>query len=224
MKSHLFRASSILGVFLLLVAFSLSGTAQQPTARPQRPVQQQEPQIPELAVQELDSETLRIRVPRECERIRPDVQTHDIADNFNPPGNTVTLSPDLHTFLTTHGITPKGYDDNHVNKAFADSFKLRNCRVCYARLEVRVKHYQDIWTNDGITLGAAPFNVLPGVTFVSSGIWAPTDPITKPLTFSLPTAALNSYLSSTTTIPSFLDVYAQDDTDFDFAKLSVWYY
>lgn len=224
MKSHLFRASSILAVFLLLVAFGLPGIAQQPTTRQQQPVQQQELQIPELAIQELDSETLRIRVPRECERIKPDVQRHDIPDNFNPAGSAVTLSPALTNFLSGRNISPKGYDDPRVNRVFADSFKLGCCRICYATLEVRVKHYADLWTNDILTAGVAPFNPLPGVKFISTGIWNPPGTNPKTMTYALPTASLNSYNTSTCRSPSFLDVVAQDDTDFDYATLSVWYY
>lgn len=225
MKSHLFRASSTLGVLVLLVvALGLSGTAQEPTTRQQQPVQQQERQIIDLPVQQLDAEALRISVPRECERIRPEVQIHDVADTFSPPGTPLlpSLSPTLTNYLVGKPI--KGYDDPRVNRIFADSFKLRSCRVCYATLEVSVRHYQDIWPNDSITVGAAPFNSSPGVTFVSMGIWNPPTPNPKPLSFALSATALNNYLFATTAMPPFLDVVAQDDTDFDVAKLSVWYY
>lgn len=224
MKSHLFRASSIVAVFFLLGAFTLSSIAQQPTTRPKQPVQQEESQIIDLGVQEFDAETLRIRVPRECDRIKPDVQRHDIPDNFNPAGNPVTLSPALASLLASQNITPKGYDDPRVNKVFADSFKLGCCRVCYATLEVRVKHNADFWTNDVLTAGVAPFNSLPGVKFLSTGIWNPIGTNPKTLTYALPAASLNSYNMSTCMSPSSLDVVIQDDTVIDYATLSVWYY
>jgi hypothetical protein len=222
MKSHIFLASSILAVLTLLFASGLSSTAQQITTRPEQSVQQLERSLPEFTVQELDSEALRIKLPPECERTRPDVQTHDVSDNFNPPGTPLmpVLSPALTSFLTSHNLSPKGYDDNRVNKVFADSFKLRSCRVCYATLELRVRHYQDLWWNDKITVGAAPFNS-PGVVFTYANIWKSTDPNTKPLPFSLPTSSLNSYLFQNA---PWLDIVAQDDTDFDYARLSVWYY
>jgi hypothetical protein len=223
MKTNLFRTSSILAVLVLLVAVSLSSTAQESIKQQQRPVQQEaQQQEPQLPVQQLDAEALRIAIPRACQGIRPDVQTHGDTDNFNPPGTPVTLSPALASFVV--GKALKGYDDPAVNKFFADSFKLRNCRVCYATLEVRVRHYGDAWTNDGMAVGVAPFDTSPGIRLVSTGIWTPQTPNPKTLTFALPTAALNSYLSSTSTIPSFLDIPAQDDTDFDYMKLSVWYY
>lgn len=227
MKSHLLRTSSILAVLTLFVVFSFSSTAQEPRTRQQQPAQQEERQIIDLPVQQLDAELIpndpmRIAPPKPCHGITPVVQIHDVNDNFAPAGSPVSLSPALTTFLAGKPI--KGYDNPQVNKVFADSFRLRNCRVCYATLEVRVRASQDAWTNDTITVGAAPYNSAPGVKFISTGIWTPTTPNPKTLNFALPLTALNAYLSTTPTIPSFLDVVAQDDTDFDYAKLSVWYY
>lgn len=219
MKTHALRASSLLVVLIMLFGLSLSGTAQQPTDRSQ---QEKQP-IPELTAQESDPEALRIAMPQACRGIIPVVQTHDVADNFTPPGTPLmpVLSPALASFVSSSQI--KGYDDPRVNRAFADSFKLRNCRVCYATLEVRVKNYnKDLWTNDYITVGVAPFNS-PGIKFIGAGIWNPVGTNPKTLTYALPTAALNSYLS-TGSMPSFLDIVAQDDTDFDYIRLSVWYY
>lgn len=235
MKNQHFHASSILSMLLLIVALSSSGIAQEPRIRQQQqpairqqeqlPAQQEKPLVPGLAIaRELNQEDLRIALPRECRGIRPDVQTHDAADNFNPPGNPVTLSPTLANYLSSLNLTPKGYDDNRFNKVFADSFKLRNCRVCYATLEVRVKYSGDLWNNDTITVGAAPFNSAPGLLLSYGTIWTPPTPNPKTLSFTLPTAALNQYLSSTTTMPTFLDLITQDDSDVDQATLSVWYY
>jgi hypothetical protein len=228
MKNHLFRAFSILAVISLLFALGLSSTAQQ-TTREQQPAQQQELRIPELAVQEIDSETLRVRVPRECAGIRPDVQTHDVADNFAPPGNPVTLSPALTTFL--NGRPVKGYDDKRVDTIFADTFRLKSCRICYASLDLRVRHQPGPWiagasnySNDTILAGAAPFTA--ALRFMGpANIWSSDLPNPKPFTLSTTPASLNNlnqYLFTNT--PAYLDVIAQDDTDFDSATLSVWYY
>lgn len=235
MKNQHFHASSILSMLLLIVALSSSGIAQEPRIRQQQqpairqqeqlPAQQEKPLVPGLAIaRELNQEDLRIALPRECRGIRPDVQTHDAADNFNPPGNPVTLSPTLANYLSSLNLIPKGYDDNRFNKVFADSFKLRNCRVCYATLEVRVKYSGDLWNNDTITVGAAPFNSAPGLLLSYSTIWTPPTPNPKTLSFTLPTAALNTYLATTSTMPTFLDLITQDDSDVDQATLSVWYY
>jgi hypothetical protein len=224
MKNRFFRASTTLAVLALLVASGLSGTAQQLLPR-QRPTDQQEERraIEAMPAQEMRPETLYIAVPRECAGIRPEVQMHDRPDNFQPTGDPVTLSPALTTWLNAHNFQRKGYDDPRVNMFFADSFRLRSCRICYATLELRARHYKDVWLNDGITIGAAPFNISPGASLVSAAIWNPQTPNPKPLTYALPVAALNNLLM-TGPLPSWLDVAAQDDTDFDYAKLSVWYY
>lgn len=205
MKSHLVRSSSILGVLLLLVAFALSGIAQEPT-------RQQEPQLPELRVQQLDSETLRPRVPVECERLaKLVVQTHN-----SGPGSPRAA---LLSFMGTHAR--KGYNNPAVNTYFGDSFKLQNCRVCYATIEARVQHYADVWTNDSLTVGVAPFGA--GNVFVSGNIWPPnTNPTT--LTWVVPAGPLNTYVTTGSLPPKYLDVFAQDDTDFHSLTLSVWYY
>ena len=210
MKSHFFRASSILGALLLLVAFSLSGTAQQPTTQVRQPLESQEPQLRELAVQELDSETLRIAVPRECAGIKPVVQTH----------TAVSLSPALASYLS--GKSVKGYNNTAVNKFFGDSFKLQSCRVCYATIAVNVQHYGDVWPNDSLTVGVAPFG--SGNVFVSGAIWAPATPNPKTITWALNPGLLNTYLMSGSLPPKYVDLVAQDDTNFHSATLSVWYY
>lgn len=223
MKNRLLCASKTLTVLVLFVASGLPGIAQQLPAR-QRPTdREEERKIFELPPREFQPEVVAFRVPRECARIRPEIQVHDGPDNFMSPGTPVTLSPALTNWLNAHNFSRKGYDDARLNIFFADSFRLRSCRVCYATLELRVRHYQDVWTNDGITVGAAPFNTSPGVSLVSAAIWNPTTPNPKTLTYTLPAAALNSLLM-TGPMPSWLDVAAQDDTNFDYAKLSVWYY
>jgi hypothetical protein len=218
MKSHFFRASSILGALLILVALSLAGIAQQPTTQQRQPLEEQ---LPELRVQELDSETLRIRVPTECKK-RPVTYQHGV-------GTGVTLSPALASFLT--GKPHKGYNNAAVDTAFGDSFKLDSCRVCYATLEVQVRHQPGTWSanapnysNDSILAGAAPFPA--NMRFIGpASIWNSTLPNPKVLTLSTTPGGLNnlnSYLFGNT--PAWVDVVAQDDTSFDYAKLTVWYY
>jgi hypothetical protein len=213
MKSRLFRSSSILGVLLLLVAFALSGIAQQPTTQQRQPLEQQEPQLRELAVQQLDAETLRIAVPRECAGIKPIVTTHN-------GGTGVSLSSALATYLS--GKPVKGYNNPAVNKFFGDSFKLQSCRVCYATIAVNVEHYGDVWPNDSLTAGVAPFG--SGNVFVSGAIWTPATPNPKTITWALNPGLLNAYLMSNPPPPKYLDLVAQDDTNFHSATLSVWYY
>lgn len=229
MKNQPLRTSLTLSMLILLVGLGLSGVAQERINRQEQEIRRQEPTaqreeslIPALvAPQESRLEALRVEVPRECAGIRPDVQVHDVGDKFAPPGNPVSLSPALAASLS--GKPLKGYDDPRVNIIFADSFRLRNCRVCYATLELGVRQAGDMWTNDKLYVQTAPYTP-NGVSFIYAGIWTPPVPNPKTLSFALPTAALNNYLFSTATIPAFLDVIAQDDSDFDYAKLSVWYY
>jgi len=216
MKSHFFRASSILGALLILVALSLAGSAQQPTTQQRQPLEEQ---LPELRLQELDSETLRIAVPQACKGIVPVVQQHTVA----------SLSPALASYLT--GKPHKGYNNPAINTLFGDSFRLRNCRVCYATLEVRVRHQPGPWSagapnysNDTILAGAAPFGA--ALRFIgTANIWSADLPNPKTATYGITGGGLNnlnSYLFSNT--PAWVDVVAQDDTGFDYTKLSVWYY
>lgn len=198
----------------ILLGLCLSSTAQQPTTKQQLPAQEETLPIPELKLSQQESGGLPVAVPRECARIKPIVQLHGVADNFTPPGGPVTLSPALASFLNSHNLTPKGYDDPRINKVFADSFKLENCKVCYATLEVRVRHYQDIWSNDTLTVGAAPFAAFPSLLLYNQ-IWP-----NGSHTYVLPANGLSQLIWNN----QGLDVIAQDDTDFDFTKLSVWYY
>jgi hypothetical protein len=226
MKSHLFLASSILASLTLLFVMGSSSTAQQTTTRPSQSTQ--ELQIPELEAEDVDAESLRIRIPRECPK-PPEVQMHDVADGFTSPGNPVTLSPLLINFLSGKPI--KGYDDSRIDRVFADSFKLRSCRVCYVTLEFRVRHYAGAWQlnapwwpNDTVLAGAAPFPTTPdNYRFIGPmNIWTPNS--NSPLGIT-PTglARLNQYLA-TGPISPVMDVVAQDDSDFDYVRLSVWYY
>jgi hypothetical protein len=239
------RISLLLALSTLLLMSAFNAAAQQTGTR--RPtVQQTEKQWPELASQKIDPAVFHIKLPKECERIRPDVQTHDVNDNFSPPGNPLTLSPALAAYAS--GKPAKGYDDKSIDTWFFDSFKLRSCRICYATLEVSVKHeleqpidnngggHQETgkslaltsFYNDNITIGGAPFS--PSVLRVMSmDIWPPLNPIPpltnpKPMTFALPTTALNNYLMYGSVPPGFLDIVVQDDTDVDYITLSVWYY
>lgn len=232
MKRRITRAPTLLAMLAVLAASGLQGVARQqeerrlPAQKPQegRIVPQQERPIIEVQAQPAGEEAARVAVPRECRRATLDVQTHDVPDRFAPPGSGLSLSPALTSFLAGRNLTPKGYDDPSVNRVFADSFRLRSCRVCYATLEVRVRYLPDYWVNDTITAGVAPFNS-PGTVFMYSGLWSLSGPNPSPktATFALSAAALNQHLMGGP-VPSFLDVIAQDDTDFDYARLSVWYY
>jgi hypothetical protein len=219
----------MLAVSALLVSLASTSIAQpapaerEPKAQAQTQTEEQELKIPELAPQEINPEVLSIAIPKPCGATHPDIQIHG-----NPAGN-LTLSPALKSFLSSHNITPKGYDNPTINKVFADSFKLRNCRVCYATLEVRFKHGPGPWSqgaanysNDTITVGVAGFTT----RFVNgASIWSGTMPNPKTVTYALvPTTTLNNYIFNVNPPPPYLDIVVQDDTEVDYCKLTVWYY
>lgn len=246
MKSVITRFLSTFAACAMLAALAFPGPArgQRTAERTQRPVESesqedilrlpapveptQELQLPEVSPRELAGRTPTIQLPAGCPTNNVDVQVHGDADNFNPPGPAVTLSPQLTAFLV--GKKVKGYDDRRLNMVFADSFRLRNCRVCYAVLQVSVRHYNaDAFTNDSITAGVAGFgpanNPPGGVVFASLGnIWVPPNPNPRLRSFVLPANALNQHIMSPPAPPKFVDLVGQDDTDFDYARLIVWYY
>lgn len=233
MKSALTRTVSIFGACALLAALALTGPARQrqTTERVQRPVEQEpverlpapavsaeQLEVEELPERELVARADLFRPPRACAGLKPVVETHDASDNFSPPGSPVSLSPELTAFVA--GKPTKGYDNPALNSWFADSFRLRNCRVCHAVLQVRVRHYNlDSFGNDAVIVGLAPYNN-PNTIFVNAGLV----PGPQLKTYVLPTNALNQYIVQDNPLPTYLDVRVQDDHDVDFARLIVWYY
>lgn len=212
----------ILAASALLISLASFSVAQEPAVEQESKAQARELKIPELAPRALSPDTLRIAIPQPCGGSIPNIQIHG-----NPGG--LTLSPSLVNFLSSHNISPKGYDNPTINKVFADSFKLRSCRVCYATLEVRFKHGPGVYSlgagnfsNDTITIGVTGFTT----RFVSGAqIWTATTPNPKTITYSLvPTATLNNYIFNAPPPAPYLDIVVQDDTEVDYCKLSVWYY
>ena len=80
------------------------------------------------------------------------------------------------------------------------------------------------YSNDTILAGAAPFGT--ALRFIgSANIWSSDLPNPKPLGLAISPGGLtnlNQHLFQNT--PAYVDVIAQDDTNFDSATLTVWYY
>ena len=162
-----------------------------------------------------------------CSRIsKADVQTK----NINP-----SLSQRLKQLMTANNWNITGYNAGEADYIFADSFRLGNCRVCYAEMSVRFKSVNMV-TTSGSTAGNDTFTILgpnangsPALQYFK--IWQPPTPppnadtgigITKTVTFQVPANLLNQYIF--TTAPNTpLDVVAQDDTAIQSIQLSVWY-
>jgi hypothetical protein len=247
-RSLLARASLLLAALALTAASGFVGSARQAGGARQRPRQQQEEKLPpELAPQQLGPEVFGGKFPKACEKLEPDVQTHDVNDNFAAPGSAGIFNTALTAYATFINRPIRGYDEGGVDKFFYDSFKLRSCRVCYARLELVLKHDPDPgpvdngfpdnptgksigltdYHNDGITVGGAPFSPAP-MTVLSAAIWPPLNTTSssnpKTMTVALPTNALNNYITYGQTPPQSLDVVIQDDTYVDYITLKVWYF
>ena len=146
-------------------------------------------------------------------------QTIETPDNFTPPGPVPYVSPALTSFLAALPSTQQ-FDENKVDAAFGASFRIDADVVCSVQVDVGVRHgVAGGWTNDGITVGVAPFGS-SNPSFYSAVIWQAKDPSSKVLSFNLPAWQVSNYLNGT--VPP-IDVYLQDDTNVDFIKVS-WTY
>ena len=225
MKIDLPRLLVGLAVFTLLVSLTSSGLAQESPAKEQPTLEKKALPMPELAASELNPEYTHPTVPRECAGLRPDVQTHR-------RGSGALVSPGLTSLLNSRHLQHKSYGDPRINTVFADSFKLRCCKVCYATLEVVVKHGPGVYSagaanfsNDTITVGVAPFGDGPPTRFFTAPIWSATTPNPKTLKYVLgPPAAWDKIDCSARPPAAYLDILVQDDTEVVSATLSVWYY
>lgn len=160
-----------------------------------------------------------------CPPQQPLVILHDTNDGFAPPGTPATLSPALNAWLVAPRTPRRGYDQAGLNMHFGDSMRIRPCKVCRAQLEIRVKRASSTSAaNDALHVGGAPFNT--AVLKVASPVplWQSTGLTDRVLTVPLPAAALNNYIFNGPPGTSLLDVYVQDDSNVDYAKLTVWYW
>jgi hypothetical protein len=239
MKSYLPHAS-ILTVLILLAMPRFNGAARVHRA-PQTPPQYIELQFLELPPQpELPQEVPPVKLPLDCQNITPDVQTHDEEDDFgrlkpeskyvpDPSSEMKKLIEEKHK-KNPLSYRPKGYDDPRIDMILADSFKLRNCRICYATLEYRVKQGRPSDPrNDTIKVGLAPFYLSRpyGKVFFMGTIWNGQwnkNAEVKTITLDAALKDLNIYLATDNPRPTYLDVLGEDDTDFDYITLRVWYY
>jgi hypothetical protein len=140
-----------------------------------------------------------------------------VVDSFAPGIDPTSLSPALTAFLTAN--PPKSqYDEPGCDKHFGESFRLCTCETCGGRLEIQVRKCSStLVSNDGYVIGVAPFG--PNQRVVQGQVWAPGDPNTKTLVIQLPNPQLSQVLCANNT--QWLDIYIQDDTIVDWARLTV---
>lgn len=127
-------------------------------------------------------------------------------------------SPELTAFFS--GKPTRKFDEGGADKLFGQSFRLGNCKVCAVQLEAKIKDEGDIPPYDKIYVYgkniAAPdliwaTTISPSITSFSA--YLPPSSIAK----------LNQHIF--TNAPGhWLNVVEQDDRNFDYLKVRVWYY
>ena len=190
----------------------------------QRPPQAQRTKIP------IEDDVKGRRCPLQIQQII----TGGLVDSLAPPPDSTYKTP---AFLALFGgVAFKDFDDPTVNRAVGHSFVLQNIKpckteVCTASLEIRVCNFgTDLWTNDGLSVGTVQNGIFNAWAY-SAAIWnrqgtgsgvmndnsSSTDRRAncKIITIPINAAVLN-------TMPS-LDLYVQDDTAVDYARLTLNY-
>ncbi len=144
------------------------------------------------------------------------------ADSWGAPDDPATPRPALLSYLTgIFGTRVKGYDNANVNHAFGGTFQNLPCGIVSARLDIRLRAECDIPGNDSINLMFNGTNFAWGssIAALNGGTWnCPTE-----TTISLNLASLPGGFNMLPLLNAnrFLDIYIQDDTSVDWAKLTV---
>lgn len=168
-----------------------------------------------------------------CSKLaKVDVQTK----NSNP-----SLSQRLMQVRAAKNWNVVGYNSSDYDRIFLDSFRLGNCKVCYAEMTVRVSSLNGAsgdgdGGNDALNILGIPNTTSPNFGYSpalqSFRIWqspttAPNIPVnsgtSKTITFQVPANLLNEYIFKTGPNAP-LDVLVQDDTAVQSMQFSVWYY
>ena len=140
-----------------------------------------------------------------------------VIDNFAQPPDPTTQSPALQAYLASVGGPQSQYDTTGCDKKFGGSWRLCTCETCGARLEVRVRRCgSSLDNNDGYHVGVAPFG--PGRSAASGAVWQAGDPTEKTLVINLTRDQLKVLCANKA---QFLDLYIQDDTIVDWARLTI---
>ncbi|MBY0505436.1 MAG: protein kinase [Bryobacteraceae bacterium] len=157
-----------------------------------------------------------------CER-KMVLQEGDADDFALPPDAMGPLSPRLEAMRIKSGESFRHFDERRDNRPFAVSFALPRVRICAAQLVLKVRHSRDLpnASNDAVMVGLAPFDQHK----LTIPLWA-KDPMSESqvvvvdLSHELFGALQLSYPASET---AWLDFYLSDDTDLDYAKLTLVY-
>lgn len=141
-----------------------------------------------------------------------------VVDNFGGGPDPYVWSPQLATFLS--GKPVRKFDEGGANKLLGQSFRIGSCKVCAVQLEAKIKNEGDISPYDKI--------YIYGKDIIGTDlIWSATIPLgTTNFSAYLPLPSitkLNQHIF--TNAPGhWLNVIEQDDYQFDYVKVRVWYY
>lgn len=149
-------------------------------------------------------------------------------DDFAPPSDPVPfLSPRFQRMAAlANGAKPGAFDQPAIDSFLALSIPLPPVRICSGQLLVNMRRENNLSgsSNDEITIGAAPFDASDFAPFRRL-LWAgnPNNMkggISIELTPELFANVQRAYASEP---QAYLDIYAADDTDFDFITLIIVY-
>ena len=145
------------------------------------------------------------------------------ADNFasNGPELPAQVSPALQAYVTSNRAPTKGFDDPREDRWVVGSWTIPGCRVCrdvIITLSLRRKIGM-LGAGDTLAVGAAPFagpSLLAKLT-----PWVGNALLTKTVTITIPMLQFNQFILNQPTGPVWLDFIMQDDTEVDFAQLTL---
>lgn len=146
------------------------------------------------------------------------------ADGFAmPPDAAPALSPRLSRMISQSGLEYRQFDERRDNRPFGVSFPLPPVRICAAQLVVRVRQNASspAAVNDGLAYGAAPFDAVKEV----QPLWARM-PQTEDQVFVVDIGQeifARIQLAAAKEPTAWFDLVLNDDTDIDYAKLTLVY-
>lgn len=137
------------------------------------------------------------------------------------------LSPRMKAFLGAQSDPKtKGFDVGGPDQFLAASFALPPMRLCSASLEVQMRRNGAVIgsINDGIVLGAAPFDMLQAPP-VTQTLWAAyLNDLQRRFTIEVGPEFLAALQRAYAKEPvAYLDVRAGEDTEFDYLQLTLVY-
>lgn len=146
------------------------------------------------------------------------------ADAFAlPPDATAPMSSRLQKMMADSGMDLRKFDERRDNRPFGLSFALPPVRVCAAQLVVRLRRGPDSpsASNDGLVIGVAPFDKLKDTMLLWGTFPERTDQVRvwdlRQEFFA------NLQLAYAGDAVAWVDLYLNDDTDIDYAKLTLVY-